>query len=81
MLKTPLLIKDLAFPESGQKQKRRTPLIAQNGRTSSISHKELARGMQITETSSGPTVTKETRHLTESDRRDLPFTRFSEWEV
>ena len=78
MLKTPLLIKDLAFPESGQKQKRRTPLIAQNGRTSSISHKELA---QITETSSGPTVTKETRHLTESDRRDLPFTRFSEWEV
>ena len=39
--------------------------IAQNGWTSSIIHKALARDMQITETSSGPTITKKERHFAE----------------
>ena len=41
--------------------------IAQNGLISSIIHKALARDMQITETSSGPTIAKEKRHFAESD--------------
>ena len=39
--------------------------IKQNGRTSSIIDKALARDMQITETSSGPTITKEERYFAE----------------
>ena len=60
---------------------RRKKRTAQNGRTISIIHKALVRDMQITGTSSGPTITKEKRHLAESDRRDLPFTRFSKCEA
>ena len=37
----------------------------QNGWTSSIIHKALARDMQISETSSGPTIKKEERHFAE----------------
>ena len=60
---------------------RRQKRIAQNDRTSSIIHKALVRDMQITGTSSGPTITKGKRHLGESDRRDLPFTPFSKCEA
>ena len=46
--------------------------IAQNGRTSSIIHKALARDIQITETLLGPTVTKEVRQFAEMVR-DIRF--------